>query len=670
MRIKTILVLTAVVTLLLAGLVIAAGAVVSARTREAERRLQNATDLSLAAFQRIALRSEWRILKSESASVQWKKMHNLVYELLRKSEVEYRGTAWQGEIEAVIGYQSMVADHFDKLLENWSAVQSGRRDPSDAARVEDALVSEMNAKAQEVVELSTRLSEQSLDELLSAVDAGVTLSVLTVVVLAVLAAANVLVVGTLVLRGLASLQDGMKRVSEGDLDFRIEVAGRNEITELGRSFNVMAERVKGKGELIEGQNVVFREGMSGGSEDEIARACLSVAERLTGASFGFLGLLNEEGRLDTKSMGETGWERCVIPESLATALVNDMELTSYWGRTIMRGETQVVNDPRSDPDSTGVPDGHPPIESFLGVPLKLGGDTVGVIGLANREGGFGDEDVEDLEALGSTFIEALGRHRAEEELRLHRDRLEEMVEERASELRSAIAELERSNAELQQFAYVASHDLQEPLRMVASYTQLLASRYRGKLDSDADEFIAYAVDGAGRMQRLINDLLALSRVATVPGDVSRTDANLALGFARVNMEAMIDETGAVVTSEDLPEVTADETQLSQVFQNLIANSLKFRGDEPPRVHVSAEHGEGGWVFRVKDNGIGFDQEHAERIFQVFQRLHPRGRYDGTGIGLSICRKIVERHGGRIWAESAPGMGATFYFTIPEKGEEQ
>lgn len=230
------------------------------------------------------------------------------------------------------------------------------------------------------------------------------------------------------------------------------------------------------------------------------------------------------------------------------------------------------------------------------------------------------------------------------------------------------ADLARSNAELEQFAYVASHDLQEPLRMVASFTQLLARRYRGKLDSDADEFIGYAVDGARRMQTLIDALLAYSRVGTRGKEFARTNCEVLLKDVLTNLQKAMEETAAVVTHGPLPVVWADGVQVAQVFQNLIGNALKFHGAKPPRIHITAENRDGAWQFAVRDNGIGIDLQYADRIFAVFQRLHSVAEYPGTGIGLAIVKKIVERHGGCIWVESEPGKGATFYFTIPSAKE--
>jgi PAS domain S-box-containing protein len=238
-----------------------------------------------------------------------------------------------------------------------------------------------------------------------------------------------------------------------------------------------------------------------------------------------------------------------------------------------------------------------------------------------------------------------------------RKRAEESLKEKTEELA-------RSNRDLEQFAYVASHDLQEPLRMVTNYIQLLARRYKGKLDSDADDFISFAVDGATRMWKLINDLLTYSRVGIQANKLEPIDCETVLKQSLDNLKVASEENRAIVTHDPLPIVIADSLQLGQMFQNLIGNAIKFRGSEPPRIHISASRNGNGWTFSVCDNGIGIAPEHAERIFVMFQRLHGRDA-PGTGIGLAICKKIVERHGGRIWVESEFGKGATFYFTLPD-----
>jgi PAS domain S-box-containing protein len=242
-----------------------------------------------------------------------------------------------------------------------------------------------------------------------------------------------------------------------------------------------------------------------------------------------------------------------------------------------------------------------------------------------------------------------------------------MRKDAEAHLLEKVNELSRSNEELGQFAYVASHDLQEPLRMVASYTQLLSRRYKGKLDADADEFIAFAVDGASRMQRLIQDLLTYSRVGTKGKELLDSSSEGALEQAVLNLRGAIAESGALVTHDPLPTVMADETQLVQLFQNLVGNAIKYQSPGVPRVHISAVKScEKKWLFSVADNGLGIEGQYFERIFGMFQRLHKREEFAGTGIGLAICKKIVERHGGRISVESQVGQGSTFRFALAER----
>jgi PAS domain S-box-containing protein len=236
-------------------------------------------------------------------------------------------------------------------------------------------------------------------------------------------------------------------------------------------------------------------------------------------------------------------------------------------------------------------------------------------------------------------------------------------------LRTHAEQLARSNAELERFAYVASHDLQEPLRMVASFTKLLSQRYSGKLDETADRYINYAVDGSKRMQALIIDLLAYSRVNSKELDLQETRCEAAVLDAMRNLKLAIDESGASVYWDPLPSLLLDHSQFTLLFQNLLGNAIKFRRDnEPPRVHISAADTGAEWTFSVNDNGIGIEPRHAGKVFQIFQRLHTRVEYPGTGIGLAVCKKVVERHGGKIWMDSEPGVGSTFHFTIPKPGE--
>jgi signal transduction histidine kinase len=294
-------------------------------------------------------------------------------------------------------------------------------------------------------------------------------------------------------------------------------------------------------------------------------------------------------------------------------------------------------------------------EEGLDIPLILVSGVLGdVTAVECIKQGVTDYVLKDsLARLSVALRGALKDKKSREERQRAQESLAQKVEELAS-----------SNRDLEQFAYVASHDLQEPLRMVSAYTQLLADRYRGKLDDQADKYINYAVDGAARMQSLIHDLLALSRVGRQETELESTNCNKVVEQVLEDLQAAIVESGAVINCEHLPWLKANGSQLKQVFQNLIGNALKFHGAATPAIHISAQRQGANWLFSVADNGIGISPEHAENIFIIFNRLHTRTEYPGNGIGLSICKKIIERHGGRIEALPREGGGSVFRFTLP------
>jgi signal transduction histidine kinase len=362
------------------------------------------------------------------------------------------------------------------------------------------------------------------------------------------------------------------------------------------------------------------------------------------SSHGIFGYIDEEGALVVPSMTRDTWDKCRAPEKSIVFPRNT------WGNSSWPCAIREKKLSFSNKASELIPEGHIAIRRHISLPILFQGEVVGLLQVANKESDYTQDDLHFLDAISQIIAPVL-------DARLKNDRQE------AARQRT-LADLERSNKDLEQFAYVASHDLQEPLRTVSSYTQLLAQRYEGQLDQDARDYIGYAVDGANRMQQLIQDLLAYSRITTRGSLFVPVDLNEALGEAIANLRASIHESDAIVANGDLPTINADHRQFVQVFQNLIGNGIKFRKrDEPPRVHITADRAGREWIISVKDNGIGIDPQYFNRLFIVFQRLHGKQEYSGSGIGLALCKRIVERHGGRIWVESALGEGATFRFTI-------
>ncbi len=407
------------------------------------------------------------------------------------------------------------------------------------------------------------------------------------------------------------------------------------------------EEVMRKQDILEGINRIFREAITAGSNEELGLACLKVAEMLTDSRFGLIGLMRPGSTLEGMVEG-IEWEAYSItaPHQYGRFPAG-LKIHGIFGRVLTEGRAFYTNNPSSHPDYIELPDGHPHLTSFLGVPLMHLGKVIGMIGLGNKEAGYSDEDLHAVESLAPAIVEAL-----------HRKRVEEEIKRSAEELR-------RSNAELQQFAYVASHDLREPLRMVSSYLGLLERHYVGKeMDAQAKEFMRFASEGALRMRRMIDDLLLYSRIGTQGKVLEKVDMEDVLAVVLKDLKRAIEESGASITFDPLPTVTADRTQMVQVLQNLIGNAVKFRAEEAPQIHVSARRENDAWVISVQDNGIGIDPKHGDRLFLMFQRLHSQEEYEGTGIGLAIVKKIVENHNGKIWFESEPGKGSTFYFTLP------
>ena len=408
--------------------------------------------------------------------------------------------------------------------------------------------------------------------------------------------------------------------------------------------------------LLSAVNKIFREALACEADEDVARIYLSVAEKLTGSGFGFIGELNEVGRLDPIVLSDRGWEACRMPQLGALKLLEKMEICSYWGRVLNEGRSQIVNDPASDPDRIRTPEGHPTITSFMGVPLRYRGTTTGLIGLASKESGYSLVDQQDIETLSVAFVEALNRKRAERLLK----KLDRELEQRVTEV-SAI------NKELKAFSYSVSHDLRAPLRVIDGFSRALLEDCYDRLDEEGKRFLSIIRSSTEKMGQLIDDLLVFLRVG-----------NQEIGLSEINMEqlarAALDELIATASCralhfnlKELLPAQGDQPMIRQVFINLLSNAIKFtRPKEMAMIEV------GGWkeekrnVYFVKDNGVGFEMAYVNKLFGVFQRLHSVEEFEGTGVGLAIVQHIIQRHGGQVWAEGKVGEGATFYFTLPSQ----
>lgn len=402
--------------------------------------------------------------------------------------------------------------------------------------------------------------------------------------------------------------------------------------------------------------------------DRLVQAVTDAGVELTGAQFGafFYNVVNEQQE------SYTLYTLSGVPREAFVAFSMPRN-TPVFGSTF-RGEgvvrsADITRDPRygHNPPYHGMPEGHLPVRSYLAVPVvSRSGEVIGGLFFGHAKPGVFTERAEELAlGLASQTAVALDNARLYGQLQHSHADLERRVEERTRQLELQAAELRRSNAELEQFAYVASHDLQAPIRAVTSFAGLVSRKYAAQLDERGQAYLRQIVENGEHMKRLVDDLLAFSRLHTQQRAPEATASSAVVRAVLDRLRPELEALDAHVTLGPLPTVLADAPQLDQLFQNLLSNALKYRREGvPPQVSITAEREGSGWRFAISDNGIGIEPQYFDRIFVIFQRLHGREQYEGTGIGLAVCKKIVERHGGRLWVESAPGQGSTFFFTLP------
>ena len=529
------------------------------------------------------------------------------------------------------------------------------------------------------------------------------------------------------------------------------------------------EEIATKSAIMTAINNIFKEAISSGTKEQLGEKCLAIAEEITQSRFGFIGEINENG-LEDIAVSNPGWEACIklYPDGHRKPPGN-FKIHGLYGKVIREGKSFFTNDPAGHSESIGLPKGHPPLESFLGVPLVYNEKVSGIIAVGNRPGGYTVEQQDVLESIAPAIAESLIRKHTEESLRKSEERFKAIasstpdhilvqssnlqyeviinpqmgltekdmlgktdfdflakedaeklikikkqvletgkpihmevpllnskgqreffngsyvprfdahglvdgligyfqnVTERIhseEQLKLSSEDLKRSNDDLELFAFTASHDLREPLRAINGFIELLRKVYGHKLDEKGLEYIQYAIESTKRMDDLLTGLLNYSRIQTQGKPFMPVSLKDALDNVIANLKRSIDETQAIITNDKLPTVNADESQLILLFQNLISNAIKFHGSQKPQIHIGCKKQKDFWQFSVLDNGIGIDKQYFDRIFMIFQRLHTRDKYPGYGIGLSICKRIVERHGGKIWLDSKLDRGSTFYFTIP------
>ncbi len=593
----------------------------------AERNMAIVDDMQKVAFERTMLRDEYILYKGNRSKTQWHAKSETLRDLIVQADSRFDKEEDRALLRNVRKDFDLTFATMSGVMEGNAGLDRGINKKPGFSDAEQRMISQVFLKAYSLIDNITRLHESIQKKEINTRNSGLLIIMFTLLCGVIAIIANSTLIDWSVTKRIASLGKGVALIGAGDLDHRIAVEGDDELTALALASNEMASKLQQS----------------------------------------YTSMTNLEKEIELRKRVEEDLQASETRLSEA----QKMAQLGYWIWDVRTGNVEWSDEVYTifhlDPDKFT-----PHIDLILALspwPENQARDKelMRKTMESREKGEYEQKFLRPDGSIGYYYSTFQGKYDEDGSLTSIVGTVLDITERKKAEaiLAATMADLKRSNEELQQFAYVASHDLQEPLRMVSSYTQLLADRYKGRLDERADKYIEYAVDGAVRMQRLINDLLDFSRVGTRAMPIETTDCNAVLKEALGNLAAMIDEHRAIITHEALPSVHADASQLVLVFQNLISNAVKFHGVDLPNVHVSAQDQGPEWVFSIKDNGLGIDQKYADKIFLLFQRLHTRQEYPGTGMGLAICKRIIQRHGGRLWFESVPGGGSTFFFTIPK-----
>ena len=634
------------------------------------------------AFERILLRDDYLLYREERAGIQWVAKTETLLGLMKTASERLTATKDKALLQEA-------QKNFDATFSGFSAIlEKDKRKERRADRklafdeAELRLIGQVFLKAYALQDSIGEMHESIEMTGKTARNRGYFLIVVFVLGGGITIVINSFLSGRFTTKRLQTLHEGIQIIGGGDLGYRIAVEGNNELADLASESNQMAasleesftsidnlnreiterkqaeEQIHRQSQLLAAINRIFLETLTAESEEAVATTCLKVAQEITDSKFGFIGEITPEGLFTTTALSDPGQDACRIPETHANLLIKDMVIRGIWGQVILKDQSLIVNDPVSYPDRVGIPEGHPPLTSFLGVPLEDQGKVIGMIAVANRVSGYTVDNQQDMEALSVAFVEAINRQKAEEKIRNLNAELEQRVIDRTTQLES-------TNKELESFSYSVSHDLRAPLRSIDGFSQALLEEYGNKLEDTGKTYLERIRKATRRMGILIDDMLKLSRVTRTafrhePVDLSQMIRTI----AKANQQNNPDRAVEVIIQEGIT-VQGDPYLMQIVLVNLLDNAWKFTSRTAhPRIEFGKTIKGGETIYFIRDNGVGFDMTYVGKLFGAFQRLHTSHEFTGTGIGLATVQRIIYRHGGRVWAEGEIGKGATFYFTLP------